>query len=138
MARIVKARLRGSLPVDIRAREFEWLGDEPEDKGGTDGSPTPYEQLLGSLASCTAITLRLYADYKGIELDGVDVEAEFARVPASPPSTARIEQIITRVTLHGRFDEAQRKRLAQIAERCPVHKTLRKGLDIADSVTFAE
>ena len=138
MARIVEARLRGSLPVEIRARDFEWSGDEPEEKGGTDTSPTPYEQLLGSLASCTAITLQLYADYKGIELEGVDVETEFARVPAAPPSTGRIEQITTRVTLHGHFDEAQRKRLAQIAQRCPVHKTLRKGLDIADTVLFAD
>ena len=110
--------------------------------GGTDTGPTPYELLLGSLAACIGATLRLYASHKGIPLTAVDVELGFDRVHAvdrvfcDEREEGWIERIETAVTIHGNFDEAQRKRLAQVAKRCPVHKTLANGVTIVDAVTF--
>lgn len=140
----VTAELRKGTAVSLRARDFSWTGDEPRSAGGTDMGPTPYEILLGGLAACTAVTLRLYANHKGIELTGVDVRLEFDRVHADDcvdcdeRADGWIERIRSAVTIHGDFDDAQRKRLAQVARRCPVHKTLTNGVHISDEVTFAE
>ncbi len=139
---IVNAQLHSGTRATITARQFSWLADEPQVAGGTDEGPTPYEILLGALAACMTITLRLYADHKGIPLQSVDVSVEFARVHAEDclecdnPEGGMIERIKTEVTLRGTFDDAQRTRLAQVAERCPVHKTLVKGVQIFDSVSF--
>jgi uncharacterized OsmC-like protein len=140
---IVRAKLREGTAVALEARHFSWAGDEPIPSGGSDTGPDPYEALLGALASCIAVTLRLYANHKGIGLTGVDVELEFDRVHMSDtadshhPTNGRMERIQSRVKLYGSFDEAQRTRLGQVAQRCPVHKTLANGLEIEDSVEFA-
>ena len=138
----VTAELRGGTVATIHARQFTWKADEPPAAGGTDSGPTPYELLLGSLAACIAITLRLYADHKGIELIGVDVRLEFDRVHAEDCEDCDeraggfIERIQSQVTLRGSFDDAQKKRLTQVAGRCPVHKTLANGVHITDTVRF--
>jgi putative redox protein len=96
------------------------------------------------LAACITITLRLYANHKGIDLAGVDVTLEIDRVHADDcvdcdqRSDGWIDRIQTQVTIRGAFDDAQRTRLAQVAERCPVHKTLANGVKIFDSVSFEE
>ena len=106
-------------------------------------TPTPYEILLGGLAACIAITLRLYANHKGISLGEVDVTLEFDRVHADDcvgcdeRADGWIDRIQTHVTIRGSFDDAQRKRLAQVAQRCPVHKTLANGVHFVDSVAFS-
>ena len=139
---VVTGVLREGTQVAVRARDFAWLGDEPTGAGGTDTGPTPYELLLGSLAACITITLRLYADHKGIPLEEVRVELEYNRVHADDcldcdeRADGWIERIQSQVTLRGTFDEPQRKRLAQVAERCPVHKTLANGVHMVDSVAF--
>lgn len=139
----VTAELRDGTVATIHARQFSWQADEPPAAGGTDEGPTPYEILLGSLAACTTITLRLYANHKGIDLSGVDVELEIDRVHADDcedcddRADGFIERIQSRVTIRGSFDDAQKKRLAQVAARCPVHKTLANGAHISDSVDFA-
>ncbi len=141
---VVTARLGAGTAVDIKARRFSWRGDEPPLAGGTDTGPTPYELLLGGLAACIAVTLRLYANHKAIILAGVDVRLEFDRVHADDCLDCDerfdgwIDRIQTQVTIHGRFTEAQRSRLAQVAERCPVHKTLTNGVHIVDTVQFAD
>jgi putative redox protein len=139
---VVTGVLGEGTQVTIGARDFSWLGDEPTDAGGTDTGPTSYELLLGGLVACIAITLRLYADHKGIPLEEVRVEAEHGRVHADDcvdcdeRADGWIERIQTNVTLRGTFDEAQRKRLTQVAQRCPVHKTLANGVHLVDSVAF--
>ena len=138
----VTAHLSAGTRVELQARDFSWTGDEPPAVGGTDTGPTPYELLLGSLAACIGATLRLYASHKGILLIAVDVELGFDRVHADDcvlcdeREEGWIELIQTAVTIHGDFDEAQRNRLAQVAQRCPVHKTLANGVAIVDTVTF--
>ena len=79
---MITAELREGTAVTLRARGFSWASDEPIAAGGTDTGPDPYELLLGGLASCIAVTLRLYADHKGIGLTGVDVRLDFERVHA--------------------------------------------------------
>ncbi len=139
---VVTGVLREGTQVSIRARDFAWLCDEPTGAGGTDTGPTPYELLLGSLAACITITLRLYADHKGIPLEEARVELEYDRVHADDcldcdeRADGWIERIQSQVTLRGTFDEPQRKRLAQVAARCPVHKTLANGVHMVDSVAF--
>lgn len=138
----VTAELGSGTDVTLKTREFTWFSDEPEALGGTDAGPTPYEILVASLAACTAVTLRLYANHKEIPLHSVSVTSTFDRVHADDcedcdeRADGVIERIQTRVVIRGEFDDAQRARLAQVAQRCPVHKTLTNGTHISDSVSF--
>lgn len=138
----VTARLKAGTKVDLHTRHLSWTADEPPLVGGTDTGPTPYELLLGSLAACVAITLRLYANHKAIRLSTVDVVLELDRVHADDCEECDerhdgwIDRVQTRVALHGVFSDAEKKRLEQVASRCPVHKTLASGMQIVDSVTF--
>jgi putative redox protein len=139
---MVRAELHSGTRATISVRQFTWLADEPPEVGGTDEGPNPYETLLGGLAACIAITLRLYANHKGIQLEGVGVNLEFDRVHADDcldcdsVESGMIDRIRSSVTIQGSFDAAQKKRLAQVAERCPVHRTLTKGMQIFDTVAF--
>jgi len=138
----VTAALKAGTAVDIRCRQFLWRSDEPKDAGGVDSGPTPYEFLLGSLAACTAITLRLYAQHKQIPLAGVDVTLEFDRIHAEDcvdcdeRADGLIELVQTHVTIYGDLTAAQRQRLTQVAARCPVHKTLDEGIHLVDGIEF--
>jgi len=140
---VVSASLKSGTAVDIRSRHFLWRSDEPPAVGGADTGPTPYEFLLGSLAACIAITLRLYANHKGIPLTGVDVTLELDRVHADDCADCDqradgwVERVTSQVTIHGAVTAAERARLTQVAKRCPVHKTLANGVQIADTVSFA-
>jgi uncharacterized OsmC-like protein len=139
----VTASLKQGTRVDIRSRQFLWRSDEPPG-AGADSGPTPYEFLLGSLAACTAMTLRLYADHKSIPLGGVDVELEFERVHADDcvdcdqRADGLIERVRSHVTIRGDLTAAQRARLTQIAKRCPVHKSLDNGVHIVDGIDFPD
>ena len=136
------ASLTTGTQVKIATETHEWLADEPLTKGGTDIGPNPYDLLLGSLAACTCITMSLYAQHKGIELDSVTVSFEFDRVQAEDceecdeDDKGLMERIRSDIKIKGNFDEAQKKRLTQIASRCPVHKTLAQGVVFGDNVSF--
>ena len=140
---MVSASLKSGTAVDIRSRRFLWRSDEPPPAGGVDSGPTPYEFLLGSLAACIAMTLRLYATHKDIPLTSVDVTLEFDRVHADDCANCDqrtdgwVERVTSQVTIHGAVTAAERARLTQVARRCPVHKTLANGVQIADTVSFA-
>jgi putative redox protein len=101
--------------------------DEPVSSGGTDTGPTPLGLLLGSLASCTAITLRMYADRKGWPLSGVRVETRLI----ADDATGHIERVII---LTGDLDAAQRERLGDIAGRTPVTRIVAEGRKIVTTV----
>lgn len=118
------------------------VADEPSTSGGDDLGLTPYELLLASLGSCTTMTLRLYADRKGWPLQGVRMRLGHERVyrddcegctdDQDGRRNLRIERISREIELIGPLDDAQRARLMDIAAKCPVHRTLRGGLDIVD------
>ncbi len=112
-----------------------WLADEPVAAGGNNSGPDPYEHLLAALGTCTAMTLRMYARHKGLPLEHVAVELFHDRdyiedCESCDERPQQIEIIERRITLVGDLSPAQRNRLLEIAERCPVHRTLHAELDV--------
>lgn len=103
--------------------------DEPESAGGTDAGPDPYELLLASLGSCTSMTIRMYANHKQLPLDDVRVRLRHDREHRTDcddceNDKSKVDIIYRYIHLEGNLDAEQRQRLLQIADRCPVHKTL--------------
>ena len=141
MARIT-ANLTSGMAVRLSNGRHERKADEPIDAGGTDTGPNPYELLLGFLAACTCVTIAWYCQFKKLPLESVSTTYDFDRVHVDDckdcdiPDRGFIERITSNVHIEGNFDDAQRKRLAQIVERCPVHKTLAHGVEFEDNATF--
>ena len=118
----MKARAQrngGKFRHDIGIRHHELNADEPKDEGGEDSAPSPQELLAASLASCTAITMEMYADRKGWDIGDVVVDVDYE--PAQRGSPTKFEMI---VRLPKELPEDQREKLMQIAAKCPVHRTL--------------
>jgi len=114
---------RGTVPYTVSLSDdldHAWLGDEPPDKGGANRGPDPTRLLLSSLGACTVITLQMYAARKQWPLAGVEVELQFN--PAGKPKSGT--DITRRIVLQGELDDAQRARLLQIANACPIHNVL--------------
>lgn len=134
MATVIVRSTQG-LRQEILARNHVVVSDEPEEAGGTDAGPNPYELLLGALGSCKAITLLMYSRRKGWDLQGVEVTLTHSRdyvrdCVDCPDRGARIERITVGLAFTGELDDAQKDRLRDIAERCPVHQTLSGRLEI--------
>lgn len=120
---IVEETGMGGLQVEVLAGGISFLSDEPPGAGGIGSGPTPYELLSAALGACTAMTLRLYANHKGWPMGRVRVGVEHRRAKdSSPPDTFRCQ-----VSIEGALTAEQRTRLAEIADRCPVHRTLERG-----------
>ena len=119
--------------TQVKVRDFAFVADEPRDVGGTDSGATPYEYLLGALGACAAMTLRMYAKRKGWPLEEVVVRLrdapshaiDCANCDSQPVGIRRIER---EIELRGAISDEQRKRLLDIADRCPVKQTLERGL----------
>lgn len=117
------------LRTDIMTNGYTLVADEPLSMGGTGAGPTPYDYLLAALGSCTAITVRMYADRKGWPLESVAVRLDHHRIHAKDceeceTKEGRIDRIERELELTGPLKEQQRQRLLEIANRCPVHRTL--------------
>jgi uncharacterized OsmC-like protein/fermentation-respiration switch protein FrsA (DUF1100 family) len=124
------------LQQEITAGTHRFLADEPVDAGGGDSGPNPYDFLLAALGACTAITLRLYAERKALPLDRVTVSLRHAKIHAADCETCEtkegmIDRIERGIVLEGALDAEQRARLLEIADKCPVHRTLTSEVDIA-------
>jgi putative redox protein len=112
-----------------------WLADEPKAVGGQNTGPDPYEHLLAALGACTAMTLRMYAKHKSLPLDHVAVELRHSRdyardCESCEDNPVKIEALERTVSLDGDLSAEQRERLLQIADRCPVHRTLSGELHV--------
>ena len=111
--------------TEIRSATNTIISDEPESAGGIDLGFSPYELLASSLAACTCITLRMYANRKGWELKDVKVEVYFEE--ETQENTTKITRTIE---LFGNLDQDQKDRLLNIANKCPIHKILSNTIEV--------
>ncbi|WP_111642470.1 bifunctional alpha/beta hydrolase/OsmC family protein [Marinimicrobium alkaliphilum] len=122
--------LRGLYTAD-----HQWQADEPKDKGGSNLGPNPYDLLLMSLGACTSMTLRMYANHKKLAIDNLHVRLKHRRIHADDCADCEgqngmVTEIERDVSYEGELSEEQHDRLLQIADKCPVHKTLEGDIRI--------
>jgi putative redox protein len=120
---------------DIVAGKHRLVSDEPEANGGTDMGPGPYDLLLAALGSCTSMTVAMYARRKHWPLETVRVRLRHSKVHATDcadcdTQVAKLDRIERDIELVGALDDEQRARLLDIADKCPVHRTLTSDIDI--------
>lgn len=124
---------QGKFLNHVVAGRHRMLADEPESVGGFDAGMSPYDLLAAALGACTSMTIRMYAEHKGVPLERVVVEVEHDKVysddsdQASEGAVRKIDQFTRTLHLTGALDEPVRQRMAQIADRCPVHRTLHES-----------
>ena len=132
----VVARLEGAgFRTEMLANGFPLVADEPVSVGGTNTGPNPYDFLGTALAACTAMTLRIYADHKKWPLEAVEVRLSHQKIHAKDcerceQTDGKLDVITRELILFGPLDEAQRQRITEIADRCPVHRTLESKVEI--------
>ncbi len=120
----------------INSGDHSIISDEPVDAGGQNMGPTPYDLLMASLGTCTAMTLRMYADFKKLPLEAVEVHLSYAKEHAEDCEKSahekplKIDTFYRDIELIGELTNVQKEKLLQIANRCPVHKTLLLTIEI--------
>ena len=124
----------GKFQQEIVSGAHRFLADEPVAVGGLDSGPSPYNLLLAALGACTAMTVRLYADHKKLPLERVSVRLTHNKIHAQDcedceTKEGMLDRIDRDITLEGTLDADQRKRLIEISNKCPVHRTLESEID---------
>lgn len=124
---------------DVVAGAHQLVADEPKSVGGDDLGVTPYDLLLAALGTCTSMTLRMYANRKGLEVENIQVKLEHNRIHAADCETCedqpgKVDQIRRMIRIDGDLTEAQRQRMLQIADMCPVHRTLNNQKQITSEL----
>jgi uncharacterized OsmC-like protein/alpha/beta superfamily hydrolase len=121
--------------TEISAAGHPLLADEPESYGGTDAGPTPFDYLSAGLGACTTMTLRMYADRKKWPLEGARARVRHRKVHVEEcadceTESGKIDEFTREIELEGDLTEEQRQRLLEIADRCPVHRTLHAEIKV--------
>jgi putative redox protein len=127
--RAIARRENGTLKHDVEIRGHVVVADEPKDNGGDDSGPSPLELLAASLASCTAVTMEMYAQRKGWEIGEVVVDVDYEPAQRGSPTRFRLD-----IRMPKELPDDQRERLLQIAAKCPVHRTLEGEVMFEESV----
>jgi putative redox protein len=117
----------------IDVRQHQLLADEPNKHGGDDEGPSPQELLAASLATCTAVTIEMYAQRKGWDLGVVEVECEYSPAERGCPTKFSLK-----LRLGGNCTDEQIERLRVIAAKCPVHRTLEGEVMFEDEIELTE
>jgi len=123
---------RENFRHDVKVRSHTLTADEPKDQGGEDAGPSPQELLAASLASCTAITMEMYARRKGWNVAGLRIDVEYAPAERGCPTTFKT---VAKMPAH--LSDDQVERLLVIAARCPVHRTLEGEVAFDERVELA-
>jgi putative redox protein len=131
----VIARIEKGFRTEVIANGHALIADEPVSVGGTNAGPSPYDLLVAGVGACTAMTLRMYADHKKLPLDSVQVTLTHKKIHASDcdeceTETGKIDRIEREIALSGELSDAERQRMLEIADRCPVHKTLHSEVEV--------
>ena len=126
---------KASFTTEIKAGRHHFLADEPVEYGGNDFGPTPYDLLVAALGACTSMTLRMYANQKSWDLQEVKVHLQPDKVYAEDceqceTKKGKIDQIQRFIELEGELTQEQKQRLLEIADKCPVHRTLHAEIDV--------
>jgi uncharacterized OsmC-like protein len=132
---LVRETRKGRFQQEIISGTHHFVADEPASVGGLNSGPGPYDLLLAALGACTSMTLRLYAEQKKLPLTRVEVRLRHDRIYAVDCAECEtkeglIDHIERVITLEGDLDAKQRARLMEIADKCPVHRTLKSEVDI--------
>ena len=132
---VVRETGRGRFQQEVISGSHRMLADEPVSVGGLGTGPGPYDLLLAALGACTSMTLRLYAERKQFPLTRTQVRLRHERIYAADcaeceTKSGMIDRIERVITLEGDLDADQRARLMEIADKCPVHRTLKSEVDI--------
>jgi uncharacterized OsmC-like protein len=132
---IADGRSEDGLLVKLNAAGHDMQSDEPSDQGGSGLGPSPYDLLSAALASCTVMTLQMYARHKEWPLEAVHAEVRHGKIHARDceeceSKTGRIDRFDRTLGFEGDLSEEQRSRLLEIADRCPVHRTLKEEVEI--------
>jgi putative redox protein len=127
-----RRRRTGTFQHDICVRDHKVAADEPRESGGDDTAPSPQELLAAALASCTAITMEMYADRKGWDLGGIEVSVDYSPAERGAPTKFDLK-----LHLPDGLSDEQVERLKVIASKCPVHRTLDGEVMFTESVEVA-
>ncbi|MHC4938915.1 MAG: OsmC family protein [Planctomycetota bacterium] len=135
---VVRETGEGTFTQEITVGEHTLVADEPKSVGGDDRGPNPYDFLLAALGTCTSMTLRMYARHKKLPLERVTVKLKHHRIHAKDCEDCESEKgfvdIIEReVKIEGDLTAEQRARMLEIADRCPVHRTLHSEVKVRTS-----
>jgi len=126
----------GKFTQEVSVRDHIFIADEPAEMGGLDTGPAPYDLLLSALGTCTSMTIRMYANQKRWPLEEVTVELTHEKVTG--PDNVKRDVITREIALEGPLDDAQRQRLLEIANKCPIHKTLESKPEIVSHLAAAK
>ncbi|MFT7461031.1 MAG: putative OsmC-like protein, partial [Planctomycetota bacterium] len=126
----------------IYTEKHQLIADEPLSFGGGDLGPNPYEFLLAGLGACTSMTIRMYANRKKLKLDNVEVALSHSRIHAEDCDECEskngfVDRIDKIIKLEGELSQDERQRLLEIADKCPVHKTLHNEILIHSQLELA-
>ena len=132
MARVQVTQKSAPFQVAVKAGKYSLIADEPATLGGGGTGPAPYDLLLGSLGACTAITLRMYAERKGLVLTRVHVDLRHEKI--SIPEQKPVDRIERTITLEGDLTPEQRQRMLEIANKCPMYRTLTSNIQIESTI----
>lgn len=125
----VRESRQGKYSQEIIIGNHHLIGDEPKNSGGDDTGPSPYDFLLAALGTCTSMTLRMYADLKLIPLKNIIVRLTHQKIHAKDcndceNNQSMVDRIERQIELQGELTKEQREKLLEIANKCPVHRTL--------------